>query len=182
MEAKTPIERKTAHDFDQELLILFDAYVHGAIDRRGFLDKAAKYAVGGVTAAMLLDHFGCDRRPGDQWNAELGLPIATDKQHFAEFDDVAGFTWNFFDVQHIVRSNPVLFAACANDSVHDRDLFLSSRAHRRRGKSRGLYRHDLTMSLGQRTLRGPSKARRVGRTIRMRLVLSIPATARFNLR
>ena len=49
------MERKTAHDFDQDLLILFDAYVHGAIDRRGFLDKAAKYAVGGVTAAMLLD-------------------------------------------------------------------------------------------------------------------------------
>jgi carboxymethylenebutenolidase len=49
------MERQTAHDFDQELLSLFDAYVHGAIDRRGFLDKAAKYAVGGVTAAMLLD-------------------------------------------------------------------------------------------------------------------------------
>ncbi|HEU4936163.1 MAG TPA: dienelactone hydrolase family protein [Vicinamibacterales bacterium] len=49
------MERKTAHDFDQELLILFDAYVHGAIDRRGFLDKAAKYTVGGMTAAMLLD-------------------------------------------------------------------------------------------------------------------------------
>jgi carboxymethylenebutenolidase len=49
------MERKTAHDFDQELLSLFDAYVHGALDRRGFLDKAAKYAVGGVTAAMLLD-------------------------------------------------------------------------------------------------------------------------------
>jgi len=47
--------RKTAHDFDQELLILFDAYVHGEIDRRAFLDKAAKFAVGGVTAAMLLD-------------------------------------------------------------------------------------------------------------------------------
>jgi carboxymethylenebutenolidase len=47
--------RKTAHDFDQDLLILFDAYVHGVLDRRGFLDKAAKYAVGGVTAAMLLD-------------------------------------------------------------------------------------------------------------------------------
>jgi carboxymethylenebutenolidase len=47
--------RKTAADFDQELLILFDAYVHGAIDRRGFLSKASKYAVGGVTAAMLLD-------------------------------------------------------------------------------------------------------------------------------
>jgi carboxymethylenebutenolidase len=49
------MERKTAHDFDQELLALFDAYVHGALDRRGFLDKAAKYAVGGITAAMLLD-------------------------------------------------------------------------------------------------------------------------------
>ena len=49
------MERKTAHDFDQDLLALFDAYVHGALDRRGFLDKAAKYAVGGVTAAMLLD-------------------------------------------------------------------------------------------------------------------------------
>ncbi len=49
------MERKTAHDFDQELLILFDAYVHGGLDRRGFLDKAAKYAVGGVTAAMLLE-------------------------------------------------------------------------------------------------------------------------------
>lgn len=49
------MERKTAADFDQDLLVLFDAYVHGAIDRRGFLDKARKYAVGGVTAAMLLD-------------------------------------------------------------------------------------------------------------------------------
>ncbi|HEX4824017.1 MAG TPA: dienelactone hydrolase family protein [Candidatus Polarisedimenticolaceae bacterium] len=47
--------RKTAHDFDQEVLSLFDAYVHGIIDRRVFLEKAAKYAVGGVTAAMLLD-------------------------------------------------------------------------------------------------------------------------------
>ena len=49
------MERKTAADFDPELLILFDAYVHGAVDRRGFLDRARKFAVGGVTAAMLLD-------------------------------------------------------------------------------------------------------------------------------
>ncbi|MGQ0538106.1 MAG: dienelactone hydrolase family protein, partial [Gemmatimonadaceae bacterium] len=49
------MERKTAHDFDQELLILFDAYVHGALDRRGFLEQASRYAVGGVTAAMLLE-------------------------------------------------------------------------------------------------------------------------------
>jgi carboxymethylenebutenolidase len=46
--------RKTAADFDQELLILFDAYVHGGIDRRGFLERAQKFAVGGMTASMLL--------------------------------------------------------------------------------------------------------------------------------
>src|SRR6266567_3884580 len=49
------MERKTANEFDQELLNLFDQYVHGGIDRRGFLDRAAKFAVSGVTAAMLLD-------------------------------------------------------------------------------------------------------------------------------
>ena len=49
------MERRKASDFDQELLNLFDKYVHGAIDRRGFLDGAGKFAVGGMTAAMLLD-------------------------------------------------------------------------------------------------------------------------------
>jgi carboxymethylenebutenolidase len=49
------MDRKTIRDFDPELLILFDAYVHGDLDRRGFLDRAGKFAVGGVTAAMLLD-------------------------------------------------------------------------------------------------------------------------------
>jgi carboxymethylenebutenolidase len=46
--------RLTAADFDQELLILFDAYVHGDLDRRGFLDRAGKFAVGGMTATGLL--------------------------------------------------------------------------------------------------------------------------------
>jgi carboxymethylenebutenolidase len=49
------MDRKKASDFDQELLNLFDQYVHGQIDRRGFLDRAGKFAVGGMTAAMLLD-------------------------------------------------------------------------------------------------------------------------------
>lgn len=49
------MERKTANDFDQELLNLFDQYVHGSLDRRGFLDRAGKFAVGGTTAVMLLD-------------------------------------------------------------------------------------------------------------------------------
>ena len=47
--------RRTAADFHPEVLRLFDQYVHGGIDRRGFLDKAARFAVGGTTAAMLLE-------------------------------------------------------------------------------------------------------------------------------
>ena len=49
------MERKQASDFDQELLNMFDQYVHGDVDRRGFLERAARFAVGGITAAMLLD-------------------------------------------------------------------------------------------------------------------------------
>ncbi|WP_368562814.1 dienelactone hydrolase family protein [Pseudoxanthomonas sp. UTMC 1351] len=47
--------RKQAHEFDQELLDLYDYYVHGQIDRRAFLSRAAKFAVGGLTAVTLLD-------------------------------------------------------------------------------------------------------------------------------
>ena len=48
-------ERLTAKDFNPELWDIFDQYVHGDIDRRGFLDRAAKYAAAPVTAGMLLD-------------------------------------------------------------------------------------------------------------------------------
>lgn len=47
------MERKKASDFPQELLNLFDLYVHGEISRRSFLDGAQKFAVGGVTAVAL---------------------------------------------------------------------------------------------------------------------------------
>lgn len=47
------MDRKKASDFPQELLNLFDRYVHGEMTRRDFLDGAAKYAVGGLTAMGL---------------------------------------------------------------------------------------------------------------------------------
>jgi carboxymethylenebutenolidase len=47
------MERKRAADFPQELLNLFDGYVHGGMSRREFLDGAEKFAVGGVTATAL---------------------------------------------------------------------------------------------------------------------------------
>lgn len=46
--------RLTANDFDPEVMKLFNQYVHGKIDRRGFLSSAGRYAVGGATAASLL--------------------------------------------------------------------------------------------------------------------------------
>jgi carboxymethylenebutenolidase len=46
---------QTADDFAPEVLKLFDQYVHGGISRRGFLDGAGKYAVGGATAIGLLE-------------------------------------------------------------------------------------------------------------------------------
>ena len=49
------MDRKTASDFHPEVLRWFDRYVHGDVDRRGFLNGIAKYAIGGVTAAMLLE-------------------------------------------------------------------------------------------------------------------------------
>ena len=49
-----PFVRRTARDFHPEVMKLFDAYVHGVIDRRAFLERAAKFAIG-TTAAALLD-------------------------------------------------------------------------------------------------------------------------------
>ncbi|MDM0112029.1 dienelactone hydrolase family protein [Variovorax sp. J22R133] len=49
-----PPPQLSAKDFDQELLVLFDAYVHGGVDRRGFLRGAERFAKAGMTAAGLL--------------------------------------------------------------------------------------------------------------------------------
>ena len=49
------MERKKASDFDQELLDLYDGYAHGQISKRAFFDGAAKFAVGGLTVAALVE-------------------------------------------------------------------------------------------------------------------------------
>jgi carboxymethylenebutenolidase len=49
------MERKKASDFDQELLDLYDGYAHGQISKRQFFDQAAKFAVGGLTVAAVVD-------------------------------------------------------------------------------------------------------------------------------
>ena len=49
------MERKQASDYPQELLDIFHEYQHGEIDRRAFLDRAAKFAVGGLTTVAILE-------------------------------------------------------------------------------------------------------------------------------
>jgi carboxymethylenebutenolidase len=61
------LERKKASEFPQELLNLFDRYVHGEIGRRDFLDGAKKFAVGGLTAAAILESL----RPNYAWAEQV---------------------------------------------------------------------------------------------------------------
>ena len=62
--------RPTAADFDQDLLILFDAYVHGDIDRRRFLVQGRRFAKAGVGAAALLAALAPDFAAGQQVRAD----------------------------------------------------------------------------------------------------------------
>jgi carboxymethylenebutenolidase len=75
------MERKKASDFPRELLNLFDGYVHGRISRRKFLDDAQKFAVGGVTAAALLQML----KPNYAWAVQVP---PDDKRITAEYDTV----------------------------------------------------------------------------------------------
>jgi carboxymethylenebutenolidase len=60
-------ERKKASDYPQELLDLFQEYQHGDIDRRSFLDRARKFAVGGVTAVALFESL----KPNYAWAQQV---------------------------------------------------------------------------------------------------------------
>ena len=61
------MERKKASDFPPEVLKLFDGYVHGALSRRDFLDRAAKFAVGSFTAAAMLESL----KPNFAWAQQV---------------------------------------------------------------------------------------------------------------
>jgi carboxymethylenebutenolidase len=61
------MERKAASDYPQELLDLFHEYQHGDIDRRTFLDRAGKFAVGGLTVAALFEGL----RPNYAWAQQV---------------------------------------------------------------------------------------------------------------
>ena len=61
------MERKSASDYPQELLDLFHEYQHGDISRRTFLDRAGKFAIGGLTVATIFESL----RPNYAWAQQV---------------------------------------------------------------------------------------------------------------
>ena len=78
------MERKKASDFPQELLSLLDEYVHGGISRRTFLDRAQKFAVGGVTATALFEML----RPNLSERRSLADALDTGRYDSLEFPEL----------------------------------------------------------------------------------------------
>jgi len=80
------MERKQASDFPQELLDIFHEYVHGDIDRRGFFDRASKFAVGGVTVAGLFEAL----RPNYAWAQQVPKDDARIRTEYATVQSPQG--------------------------------------------------------------------------------------------
>jgi len=80
------MERKKASDYPQEVLNLFDGYVHGRMNRRDFLDRAAKYAVGGMTAAAMLDSL----RPNFAWAQQVAKDDARIRVEYLDYPSPQG--------------------------------------------------------------------------------------------
>ncbi len=76
-----------ANDFDPEVLLIFDQYVHGDIDRRGFLERAGKFAVGGMTAAAMLGAL----TPKFAFAQKVPTTDARIDARYVEFDSPQGY-------------------------------------------------------------------------------------------
>jgi carboxymethylenebutenolidase len=80
------MERKRASDFPPEVLKLFDQYVHGWMSRREFLDRAAKYAVGGFTAAAMLESL----KPNYAWAQQVPKDDSRIKSEYLDYPSPQG--------------------------------------------------------------------------------------------
>jgi len=79
------MERKVASDYSQELLDLFHEYQHGDIDRRIFLDRLGKFAVGGLTAAAIFEslkpnYAWAQQVPADDKRIKVGYEVVQSPQ------------------------------------------------------------------------------------------------------
>jgi len=79
-------DRKRADDFPPEVLNLFDQYVHGMIDRRGFLDGARRFTIGGLTALGMLEAL----RPRYAWARQVAPDDPTIRAEYVEYPSPNG--------------------------------------------------------------------------------------------
>lgn len=79
-------DRPTADRFPREVLDLFDRYVHGLIDRRGFLEGAARFTAGGMTAAAMLEALS----PRYAWAREVPPDDARIRVEYVEYPSPRG--------------------------------------------------------------------------------------------
>ena len=80
------MERKKATEFPQELLDIYDEYVHGIIDRRLFFTKATKFATAGVTVAALVDSLS----PHYAWAEQISKTDSRIQTEYVEYDSPQG--------------------------------------------------------------------------------------------
>jgi carboxymethylenebutenolidase len=78
--------RKQASEYPQEVLTLFDGYVHGALGRRDFLERAAKYAIGGLTALAMLESLS----PNFAWAQEVAKTDPRIKAEYVTYESAKG--------------------------------------------------------------------------------------------
>ena len=79
--------RKTAQDFDPAVMRLFDQYVHGLIDRRGFLKGTSGLAISAAAATGMLAALTPDFAAAQQVKPD----DARLKAEFVEFDSPGGY-------------------------------------------------------------------------------------------
>ena len=80
------MERKKAGDFPPEVMKLFDGYVHGALSRRDFLERAGKYALGGLSAAAMLESL----QPNFAWAQQVRADDKRIKAGYADYASPGG--------------------------------------------------------------------------------------------
>jgi carboxymethylenebutenolidase len=80
------MECKKAGDFPPEVLKLFDGYVHGRLDRREFLDSAAKFAVGAFTATAMLESL----KPNFAWAQQVPKDDKRIRTQYLDYDSPQG--------------------------------------------------------------------------------------------
>ena len=112
--------RKTSADFAPEVLQHFDAYVHGALSRRGFLVAIAQYATGALTAELILQQLS---------------PQFAAAQHMVSADTLRTEGANRTLANHMCRHTGDVDAVEAPVCQADRDVRLGAaeggRQHRR---------------------------------------------------